>query len=81
MKEQIKEYIKKEISQLENGKATSIKLSNVCPSDLESVIGELEDLDFNGWQGDYWGKTDEYSVFGTMYYGTVTISLKTEEDE
>lgn len=80
MREIIKEYLKKEEEKLINGEVDSLELEGVCPSSLESVFGDFEEpLELNGWQCDYWGKT-EYGFYigGSMYYGTATVTL--EED-
>lgn len=80
MVEQIVEYILAEKEKLDNREVDVIYLYGVYPDILEEVFEEFEDsLDINGWQGDYWTTTENYSIFGTMYYGTAKIRLKEEE--
>lgn len=75
MKDQIKDYIRERIEGLESGE--QISLQGVYPQVIEEVIGDFEDeLDLNGWQGDYWTGNSEYEVSGCMYYGNATIVKK-----
>lgn len=75
-KNEIIKYIKDKKVLLDSGEAGAISLKNVYPSLLEEVFGDLENFDLNGWQCDYWCSNDEYEVFGTMYYGTATVTKK-----
>lgn len=81
MEETIKKYMKQEREKLVRGEVDKLRLEGVCPSYVVSVFGGFEDsLDLNGWQGDYWGETDEgFTVTGCMYYGTATITITEEE--
>jgi hypothetical protein len=80
MKEKIKEYVKTELAKLSNG-AEEIKLEGIYTSVLEELIDgfDLAYADTNGWQGDYWLKTYDYDIEGSMYYGTATIRIKGNE--
>jgi len=80
MEEQIREYVKRELAKL-GGDITSINLTGVTADILsDSVEGwDWSEADTNGWQVDYWLKTDKYDISGSMYYGTVTISLRRED--
>ena len=75
--------MEQEREKLVSGEVDKLRLEGVCPSYVESVFGDFEDsLDLNGWQGDYWAKTDDgFTVSGCMYYGTATITITEEEDE
>jgi len=77
MKEKIKEYVKTELAKLSNG-AEEVKLEGIYPSVLEELIDGFDwsYADTNGWQVDYWIKTYDYDIEGSMYYGTATIKLK-----
>lgn len=75
MEEKIKEYIKSEVNKLSEEGVVCVNLKGVYPSILESVLGAFAEMDTNGWQNDYWVKTDKYNISGTMYYGIATISL------
>lgn len=75
MEEKIKAYIESEVSKLSEEGVDSVKLTGVYPSILASVLGDFNEMDTNGWQVDYWVKTDKYDIAGTMYYGVATISL------
>ena len=79
-KKEIIKYIKTQKTMLDSGEVKKIKLKNVYPSLLEEVFGDLENFDLNGWQCDYWCSNDEYSIFGTMYYGTAEIEKREELD-
>lgn len=83
MKEKILEYLRIEKDKLDSGEVEYLNLKGVYASAIEEVFGESEsdDVDFNGWQGDYWYKTDRYEISGCMYYGTATIELRNEEEE
>lgn len=74
MQEQIREYIRENIKELKSGE--SVDLKGVYPKIIEDVIGTLEGLDLNGWEGDYWASNSEYEVSGCMYYGTAEIEKK-----
>lgn len=75
MKEQIKEYIREKIKGLKSGEQVS--LDGVCPRTIEEVIGDFEDeLDLNGWQGDYWTGNSEFEVAGCMYDGDAVLTKK-----
>lgn len=80
MENKIKEYMTEQRDRLVSGEVDSLELEGVCPSYVESVFGDFEGtLDLNGWQGDYWAKTDDgFTVEGCMYYGTATITLEEE---
>ncbi|HDR7066984.1 TPA: hypothetical protein QCW42_004090 [Bacillus cereus] len=71
-------YIKSELIRLDSGEVKNLTLKGVYPSVLEGVLGSFEDVETNGWQGDYWTKTDKYEISGCMYYGKATISLRGE---
>jgi hypothetical protein len=79
MKEQVEEYVKSELKKLSNG-VKEVKLEGIYTSVLEELIDgfDLAYADMNGWQGDYWLKTYDYEIEGSMYYGTATVSLKDE---
>ena len=75
MQEQIKKYIEEKIKGLKSGEQVS--LDDVCPKTIEEVIGKFEDeLELNGWQGDYWTGNSEYEVAGCMYDGDAVITKK-----
>lgn len=83
MKDLLKDYIKKELKKLDTN-GGSIELKNVYPDLLEDVLGEfVEPYELNGYDCDYWAKTDKYDVYGCMRFGTARISLLEldEEDE
>ena len=75
-KKEIIKYLKQKKDLLDSGEVGAISLKYVYPALLEEVFGDLEDLDLNGWQCDYWCSNDEYEVFGTMYYGTATVTKR-----
>lgn len=81
MRDKIIEYIEDEKRMLDMGETSEIRLKGVSPSMIEEVFGDFDcdSLDFNGWQGDYWGNVGNYQVFGTMYYGTAEIRFKEQE--
>lgn len=75
MQERIEKYIEEKIKGLKSGEEVTLK--GVFPSVIEDVIGDFEDeLELNGWQGDYWTGNSEYKVSGCMYYGDATITKK-----
>lgn len=77
----IGEYIKVELAKLDSGEATSVDLKNVSLRMLERYLeDDHEDLEFNGWQGDYWCTNSRYKISGCMYDATVTVSLGNEEE-
>lgn len=77
MRQKIKEYLIEEKKKLDNKEVDELVLKGVYPAIIEEVFGDFEDCpDFNGWQGDYWAKTTDYSIFGCMYYGTAEINRK-----
>lgn len=79
MKEQIIQYIVDEFAKLKRGQATTIDLVNVSPKIIEEATGlSLIIEEQNGWQGDYWGKIEDYEVSGCMYDGTASISIPEE---
>lgn len=80
MEDKIKKYMNKEKDKLVSGKVSELNLQGVCPLYIESVFGDFEDtLDLNGYEGDYWGSTEDgFTVSGCMYRGTATISLEEE---
>lgn len=76
MKEQIKQYIIKEIKKLKN-ECDIVELVNVYPSILEEVLGDFnEPYELNGYDCDYWANTDVYEIFGTMRFATAKITLR-----
>ncbi len=79
MESAIKSYIESELKKLDNGEVKSVELTGVYPSVLESILGDLGEVDTNGWQADYWTNTERYEVSGCMYYGKATISLREGE--
>lgn len=81
MREKIREYIKREVKRIEDGETKEVHLEGVYADCIEDVIGSMEDLDFNGWEGDYWGHTDKYSVSGGMWYGDAIIRVREDEEE
>ncbi|XZN14464.1 hypothetical protein ACSW9O_15465 (plasmid) [Clostridium perfringens] len=74
-KEEIIKYIESEKEKLDKGEVENINLKFVNPSLIEEVFGDMENLELNGWESDYWFNNDKYRVFGCMYYGTANISL------
>lgn len=81
MKEQIKKHITEELKKLKY-KGDMVKLNNVNPSILEDVLGDfIEPYDLNGYDCDYWAKTDEYEIFGTMRFATAQITLVVGEEK
>ncbi|UGO46131.1 hypothetical protein PQE74_gp048 [Bacillus phage vB_BanS_Chewbecca] len=81
MENQIREYVKTELTKL-GGDVTSIKLTGVSASILSDLIEgwDWSEADTNGWQVDYWLKTDKYDIEGCMYDGTATITLLGEDE-
>lgn len=80
MKDKLIKYLLDEKIKLDSKKVDVIKLTNVSPSLIEEVFGDFDDTpEFNGWQGDYWASSGEYSVSGCMYYGTASVSRKEDE--
>lgn len=70
-------YIKAELEKLDKCEVETINLKNVSLSILENYLDEdHEDLEFNGWQGDYWCTNGKYKISGCMYDATVNISLR-----
>ena len=78
-----KSKIKDEVTKLFNGEVESVEFIGIYPSLIISILENVgadvsEDMDTNGWQGDYWidlkYNNEKYSIDGCMYYGTVTIS-------
>lgn len=60
-----------------------ISLTDVCPRAISDAIGGIhwDTYETNGWDGDYWFSNDTYTVFGTMFEGTATISLVDNEED
>lgn len=76
----LKIYVNEEKSKLDKKEITSINLRNVNMSLIKEIFGAKDNLDLNGWQGDYWFNTEDgYFVSGCMYDGTATISIDEEE--
>ena len=74
MKENIKEYISKEINKLKNI-GDSVNLNFVYPEILNEILGSNEEpYDLNGYDCDYWMTIGNYDIFGTMRYGTATVT-------
>lgn len=79
---EILNYMKEQKHLLDTGSVDKINLKFVCPRLIDEIFGGIEGFDINGWEGDYWGVSDnKYSVFGCMYDGTATISFEESEDE
>lgn len=79
MKELIKNYVKEELKNLRYV-GDKVKLQNVNPSLLEEVIGDFEDpYELNGYDCDYWASVGDYSIFGSMRFGTAEITLERGE--
>ena len=70
MKENIKQYIQEEVNKLKN-KDESIKLECVYPEILNEVLGDNDEP----YDCDYWMTIGSYNIFGTMRFGTATITL------
>ena len=75
MKENIKQYIREEINKLKN-KDESVELECVYPEILNDVLGDNDEpYDLNGYDCDYWMTIGSYDIFGTMRFGTATVTL------
>lgn len=75
IKNEIKNYIKEELSKLHYIN-DEVSLKNVYPAIIEEVIGDFDKpYELNGYDCDYWAKTDTYSIDGCMRSGTATIIL------
>jgi len=77
MEEMIKSYIEIALGSLYNS-GDSVKLKGVYPAILSDFIEgwDWSEADTNGWQVDYWITTDKYEIYGGMYYGEATITLR-----
>lgn len=71
------EQIKEKLKDLKT-KDDEIELHGVCPNLIQEAIGKFDNrtYDINGWECDYWVKTDKYAISGSMFYGTARISLR-----
>lgn len=79
MKELIKNYVREELKKLKYV-GDKVYLENVNPSLLEDVIGDFEDpYELNGYDCDYWANVGDYSIFGSMRFGTAEITLEQGE--
>ena len=74
--------IKDEITKLFNGEVNEVEIIGTYPSLVITILKEIgadvsDDMDTNGWQGDYWVNLEYnnkiYAIDGCMYYGTATI--------
>lgn len=73
--------VKEALKDLFDGKLDCVNVKNITPKLFENYVGNYaeidNDIDFNGWQCDYWYKCEYkneiYSVFGGAWYGNATI--------
>ena len=81
----IEHTIADSVKAIAKGFKERVRLENVCPATFEGVCAdngwtfELEE-EYNGWEVDWWADiiTDNgiIHVYGSMYYGTATLTLK-----
>lgn len=76
--ENTKKYIKEQKELLDSGKVQEVNLVGVWLKLIEHYFGDSDNIDFNGWQGDYWFSNEQYEVYGCMYNATATIRIKGE---
>ena len=75
IEQQIRRYIYKEVDKLRY-KGDSVKLRCVYPNIIEYVLGNSENpYKLNGYDCDYWMTIGKYKIYGSMSFGTATVTL------
>lgn len=76
MREELVQYIKDSVKKIKK-EGDFVFLQNVYPDIVEEALGDfIEPYDLNGYDCDYWVRTDKYFIFGTMRDGTAKIQLQ-----
>ena len=79
MRNSIIKYIEEEVSKLKNN-GDCVRLKDVCPYLLEYVLGDFDDpYELNGYDCDYWARVGDYSISGSMRYGTAKITFSKKD--
>ena len=79
MRNSIIKYIEEEVSKLKNN-GDYVRLKDVCPYLLEYVLGDFDDpYELNGYDCDYWARVGDYSISGSMRYGTAKITFSKKD--
>lgn len=75
-----KRLIEKALDRLIVGEVKKIDCENIVSKYIEEWFDMYDNMDFHGWQGDWWDKMNYkgkvVSVFGEMYYGEVHFSME-----